>query len=139
MLEVLLIRCVWIIRPLVWSIKLLYEPFGQKSLYVTKEDNVIFAVEVNPAVVTLLGVVTLCLAGCRAIEDVVERMAMDIAKRDIKILTEWYITVTVDDKTAHDALAAQSQVAITPLVIKSHKVVVLLSVVDALGNLPHKV
>ena len=139
MLEVLLIRCVWIIRPLVWSIKLLYEPFGQKSLYVTKENYVIFAVEVNPAVVTLLGVVTLCLAGCRAIEDVVERMAMDIAKRDIKILTEWYITVTVDDKTAHDALAAQSQVAITPLVIKGHKVKVLLRVVDAFGNLPHKV
>ena len=108
MLEVLLIRCVWIIRPLVWSIKLLYEPFGQKSLYVTKEDNVIFAVEVNPAVVTLLGVVTLCLAGCRTIEDVVERMAMDIAKRDIKILTEWYITVTVDDKTAHNALTTQT-------------------------------
>ena len=108
MLEVLLIRCVWIIRPLILSIKLLYEPFGQKSLYVTKEDNVIFAVEVNPAVVTLLGVVTLCLAGCRAIEDVVERMAMDIAKRDIKILTEWYITVTVDDKTAHNALTTQT-------------------------------
>ena len=95
--------------------------------------------EVNPAVVTLLGVVTLCLAGCRTIEDVVERMAMNIAKRDIKILTEWYIAIAVDDKTAHDALAAQSQVAITPLVIKGHKVVVLLSVVDAFGNLPHKV
>ena len=139
MLEVLLIRCVWIIRPLVWSIKLLYEPFGQKSLYVTKEDNVIFAVEVNPAVVTLLGIVTLCLAGCRTIEDVVERLAMDIAKRDIKILTEWYITVTVDDKTAHDALAAQSQVPITPLVVESQKVKVLLCLMDALRNLLHKV
>ena len=138
MLEVLLIRCVWIIRPLVWSIKLLYEPFGQKSLYVTKEDNVIFAVEVNPAVVTLLGVVALCLAGCRAIEDVVERMAMDIAKRDIKILTEWYITVTVDDKAAHDALAVQTQMSIAPLVVECHKVKVLLRVVDAFGNQPHK-
>ena len=139
MLEVLLIRCVWIIRPLVWSIKLLYEPFGQKSLYVTKEDNVIFAVEVNPAVVTLLGVVTLSLAGCRAIEDIVERLAMDISQNNIKILTKRHVAIAVDDKTAHDALAAQSQVAITPLVIKGHKVVVLLSVVDAFGNLPHKI
>ena len=139
MLEVLLIRCVWIIRPLVWSIKLLYEPFGQKSLYVTKEDNVIFAVEVNPAVVTLLGVVTLCLAGCRTIEDVVERMAMDISQYDIKILTKRYIAITMNNETAHDALTAKAKVAITPLVIKGHKVVVLLSVVDAFGNLPHKV
>ena len=129
----------WIIRPLVWSIEFLYELFGQKSFHVTKEDDVIFAMEVDPAAVAVLGILALRLARLGGVEYLVESLMVNISEHDIKILTKWYISIAVNDETAHDALAAQSQVAITPLVIKGHKVVVLLSVVDAFGNLPHKV
>ena len=115
-----------VFRPLVWAVELLNEPLGQQSLHVAKEDDVIFAVEVDPAVVAVLGIVTLCLAGCRAVEDLVERLVVDIAKSDVKILTERHVTVAMDDKTAHDALAAQTQMPIAPLVIECHKVEVLL-------------
>jgi hypothetical protein len=50
--------------------------------------------------------VALRLAGSHAVEDLVESLAMDIAKSDVKILTERHVTVAMDDKTAHNALAA---------------------------------
>jgi hypothetical protein len=46
---------------LIWSIKPLDESFGQKSFHVAKEDNVILAVEVNPAAVAVLGMLALHL------------------------------------------------------------------------------
>ena len=36
----------------------------------------------------------------------------------------------MDDETAHDALTAQLQVPLTPFVVESHEVVVLLGIVD---------
>ena len=41
-------------RPLIRAVELLDEPFGQQSLEVAHEDDVILAVEVNPAVVTVM-------------------------------------------------------------------------------------
>ena len=61
-----------IFRPLVWAVELLDEPLGQQSLHVAKEDDVVFAVEVDLAAVAVLGMVALRLAGCRAVEDVIE-------------------------------------------------------------------
>ena len=57
----LVISCVWVISPLIWSIEFLDESFGQKSFHVAKEDNVILAVEVNPAAVAVLGMLALHL------------------------------------------------------------------------------
>ena len=94
--------------PLIWAIEPLNKPLGQKAFKVSQENDVIFAVEVNPAVVAVLGIMALRLAGCCAIEDLVERLAMDVAKSDIEILAEWHVTITVDDKATHDALAAQT-------------------------------
>ena len=59
-------------RPLIWAVELLNEPLGQQSLHVAKEDDVIFAVEVDPAVVAVLGIVALGLTGCHAIENLVK-------------------------------------------------------------------
>ena len=101
-----MISCARVFRPLIWAVKLLYESFGQKSLHVAKEDDVVLAVEVNPTAVAVLRVVALRLAGSHAVEDLVESLAMDIAKSDVKILTERHVTVAMDDKTAHNALAA---------------------------------
>ena len=95
--------------------------------------------EVNPTAVAVLGIVALRLAGCHAVENLVERLTVDIAEYNIKILTKWYIAVAMNDKITHDALAAQSQVPITPLVVESQKVKVLLCLMDALRNLLHKV
>ena len=128
-----------VFRPLVWAVELLNEPLGQQSLHVAKEDDVIFAVEVDPAVVAVLGIVALGLTGCHAIENLVERLVVDVTKNDVKILAKWHVTVAVDDETTHDALAAQTQMPVAPLVIECHKVEVLLRIVDAHGNLTDEV
>ena len=101
-----MIGCSRVFRPLVCAIEFLNKALGQKALKVSHENDVIFAVEVNPAVVAVLGIMALRLAGCHAVENLVESLAMDIAKSDVKILTERHVTVAMDDKTAHNALAA---------------------------------
>ena len=121
-----MIGCAWVYRPLIWAVELLNEAFGQKSLHVSHEDDVVLAVEVDPAVVAVLRVVTLCLAGCRAVEDLVERLVVDVAKNDVKILAEWHVTVAMHDEATHDALAAQTQMPIAPFIIERYKVEVLL-------------
>ena len=79
------------------------------------------------------------LAGSHAVEDLVERLVVDISQNNIEILAERHVTVTVDDETTHNALAAQTQMTIAPLVVECHKVEVLLRIVDALGNLTDEV
>jgi len=133
------IGCARVFRPLIWTVELLYEAFRQKSLHVSHENDVIFAVEVNPAAVAVLGIMALHLAGCHAIENLVERLTMNIAKSNVEILAKWYITVAVDDKTAHDALAAQTQMSVTPLVVECYEVEVFLRLVDARRNLADEV
>ena len=103
-----MISCARVFGPLIWAVELLNKRLGQKSLHVAKEDDVVLAVEVDPAVVAVLRIVALRLAGSHAIENLVERLVVDIAKSDVKILTEWHVTVTVDDEATHDALAAQA-------------------------------
>ena len=95
--------------------------------------------EVDPAVVAVLRVVALRLAGSHSVENLVERLAVDVAKSDVKILTERHVTVSVDDEAARNALAAQAQIPIAPLVIECHKIEVLLRIMDALGNLTDEV
>jgi len=51
---------------------------------------------------------------------------MDITQHYVKILAERHIAVAVNDEATHDALAAQAEMPISPLVIECHKVVVLL-------------
>ena len=101
-----MIGCARVFRPLIWAVELLNELLGQQSLHVAKEDDVVLAVEVDPAAVAVLGIVALCLAGCRAVENLIERLAVDVAESDIKILAERHIAVAMDDEAAHDALAA---------------------------------
>jgi hypothetical protein len=57
-----------------------------------------------------------------AVENIVERLMVDITEHDIKVLAKRYITIAVNDKTAHDALAAQAQVAFAPLVVEGHEI-----------------
>ena len=58
-----MIGCVGVFRPLIWAVEFLNKPFGQQSLHVSQEDDVVLAVEVNPTVVAVLGVMALRLAG----------------------------------------------------------------------------
>ena len=64
---------------------------------------------------------------------------MDISQYDIEILAEWYVAVAMDDKAAHDTLAAQPQMSVSPLVIECYEVEVLLRLMDALRNLTDEV
>lgn len=79
------------------------------------------------------------LAGSHAVEDLIKRLMMDISQYDIEILAEWYVAVAMDDKAAHDTLAAQPQMSVSPLVIECYEVEVLLRLMDALRNLTDEV
>ena len=59
-------------RPLIRAIELFNEPFGQQSLKVTDENNVVFAVEVNPTLIAVLRVMALCLTGLASVEDLIK-------------------------------------------------------------------
>ena len=48
------ISCPRVCRPLIWAIELLDEPLGQQPLEVAHEDDVVLAVEVDPALIALL-------------------------------------------------------------------------------------
>ena len=134
-----MIGCARFFRPLIWTIELFNEPLRQKSLKISQEDDVVLAMEVDPAAVAVLGIMALHLAGCHAVENLVERLTMNIAKSNVEILAKWYITVAVDDKAAHDALAGQPQMSVTPLVVECYEVEVFLRLVDARRNLADEV
>ena len=93
-------------RPLVRAVELLDEPFGQQPLEVAYKDDVVLAVEVDPAVIAMLGVVVLRLAGHSIVEYLVKRLIVNIPQHHVKILTEGNITAAMHYKTTHDALAA---------------------------------
>ena len=61
-----------VIRPLVWAIDMLDNLFGQQTLQIAEKDNIILAVEVDPTVVAVLGIVTLSLTCRLAVEDFIE-------------------------------------------------------------------
>ena len=46
--------------------------FGQQTLQIAEKDNIILAVEVDPTVVAVLGIVTLSLTCRLAVEDFIE-------------------------------------------------------------------
>ena len=95
----------WVVGPLIRSIESFDEPFGQQTLEIAHEDDVILAVEVDPTVIALSGILALGLTSQRAIENIIKRLLMDVAQLDIKILAQRHVTVAVDDQAAHDALA----------------------------------
>ena len=95
-------------RPLIRTINLLDEPFGQHSLKVAHEDDVILTVEVYPALIAVLGILALGLTCRCTVENLVERLLMDIPQHHIEVLTEGDVTVAMHDEATHDALAAQT-------------------------------
>ena len=95
-------------RPLIRTVDLLDEPFGQHSLKVAHEDDVILTVEVDPAVVAVPGILALRLTCRCTVENLVERLLMDIPQHHVEILAERYIAVAMHDEATHDALAAQT-------------------------------
>ena len=128
-----------VICPLIWTIESFNYLFGYEAFKVAHQDDVILAMEINPATVTLPGVSALSERTSMTVEDFVQGLIVDVAQLDIKILAQGYITITVNDQTAHDALAPKSQVATPPLVIKCYKVIVLLGLVDVRGNTANKI
>ncbi len=75
-----------VICPLIGTIELFNEPFGQKSLEVAYQDDVILAVEINPAAITLPGISALGFTGLIAVENIIQRLIVDVAQLDIKVL-----------------------------------------------------
>ena len=128
-----------VIAPLISTIELLDKPFGQESLEVANKDDVVLAVKINPAFIAAFGISALCYTCLWTVENLIQRLLVDIAQLDIKVLTQWHVSIAVNDETAHDALAAQPQPSIAPLIIKSHEVIVLLCLVDVGRYAAHKI
>ena len=61
--------------------------------------------EVNPASVALRGIPALGFTGLIAVENIIQRLIVDVAQLDVKILTQRHVPVAVYDQAAHDALA----------------------------------
>ena len=97
-----------VFRPLVWAIEFLNKTFGQKSLHVSHEDDVILTVEIYPALIAVLRILALRLTCRCTVENLVERLLMDVPQHHVEILAEWYVTVAMHDEATHDALAAQT-------------------------------
>ena len=127
------------VAPLVFAVEPLHHALGHDALEVADEDDVVLAVEVDPAAVALLLVLTLELAAGSAVEYLVERLVVDIAQHDVEVLADGHVAVAVDYEGALDALAAEIEIAFAPLLVESHIVVVFLGVVDivrdALGEM----
>ena len=94
-----------VIYPLIGTIESFNECFWQQTLEVAHQDDVIFAMEVNPASVALHGIPALGFAGLIAVENIIQRLIVDVAQLDVKILTQRHVPVAVYDQAAHDALA----------------------------------
>ena len=92
-------------RPLIRTVELFDEPFWHQPLEVTHEDDVVLTMEVDPAVVAVMGVVALRLTGRCTVENLVKRVLVDIPQHYIEVLAEWDVTIAMYDETAHDALA----------------------------------
>ena len=95
-----------IVAPLIRAIESFNYLFGYEAFKVAHQDDVILAMEINPATVTLPGVSALSERISLTVENIIQRLIVDIAQLGIKILAQGYITITVNDQTAHDALAA---------------------------------
>ena len=95
-----------VISPLIGTIEAFNEPFGQKSFKSAHQDDIILAVEVNPAAIALPGISALGFTGLIAVDNVIERLLMDVAQLDIKVLAQRHIPIAVYDETAHDVLAS---------------------------------
>lgn len=60
---------------------------------------------------------------------------VDISKHYIKILAQRHISIAMNDKAAHDALASEPQTPFAPLVLKGYEVIVLLCFMNAVWYL----
>ena len=126
-------------RPLIRAVELLNEPFGQQPLEVAHKDDIVLAVEVDPAVVTVTGIVALRLTGRCSVENLVKRLLMDIPQYYVKVLAKRHVAVTMYDETTHDALTTKPKMSVSPFTIECHEVVVFLRIMDALWNLFHEI
>ena len=67
-----MISCMWIIRPLVWTIEMLDKSFGHQTLQIAEENDVILAMKIDPTTVAVFGIVALHLARSLAVENLIE-------------------------------------------------------------------
>ena len=65
--------------PLIWAIELFNESFGEEPFQISHKDDVVLAMEVDPTVIAMMGIMTLCLTCFPTVEYLVERLLMDIA------------------------------------------------------------
>ena len=122
------------VAPPVFAVEPLHHALWHHAFEVAQEDDVVLAVEVHPAAVAVLVVLALELAARRTVEYLVERLLVDVAQHHVEVLADGHVAVAVDHKGALDALAAEFEITLAPLLVEGYVVVVFLSVVDILRD-----
>ena len=93
-----LISHVGVICPLVLAIERFDEELRQEAFHIADKDDVIFAVEVNPALIALFAVLALCAGGSLSVENLIQAVFMQVTQVDTKILTQGHIAIRMDDE-----------------------------------------
>ena len=65
--------------PLIFTIETLDKPFRKQLFQIAHEDDVVFAMEINPTAIAMLRIVALCFLRLFTIEDFVKTLLMDIS------------------------------------------------------------
>lgn len=126
-----------ICSPLIFAIKGFYQSFGQYAFKLAEQDDVIFSMKVYPASVAFPTISALHCASMLCIENLIQRLLMDIAQHDTQVLAQRHISICVYDQFAENAVTPQMQMTLPPFVVERDKIVILLCVMNVLRYLRH--
>ena len=137
--HVLFVGHVLIACPLIFAVEPFYHSLGKDFLEVAQQDDVILAMEVNPAGIAALGMLALYMDGLARVKYLVQRVLMYIAEFYAQVLAQRHITIRMNDQFAEYALASQFQMAVSPLFIQSYKVEILFCLMNIGRNALYEV
>ena len=72
-----------IARPLVFAVEEFDKRLWQQFFEISHKDDIVLTMIVYPAAVALFGVSALCFACCSSVENLVERILVDISKYNV--------------------------------------------------------
>ena len=120
--HVLFVGVVLVACPLIFAVEPFYHLLGDDFLEVAQQDDVILAMEIDPAGVAVLGILALYMSGLARIEYLIQRVLMNVAKFHAQVLAQRHIPIGMNDQFAEYALASQLQMAVSPLLVQSDKI-----------------
>lgn len=123
-----------ILTPLIIAEHLAVEPAGEKSFEVPVKDEVVFAVEVDPALVAVVVVILERIYRLLLGDDLIKGIVVDVAQVQIQVHANRDIAVGQNHNAVEDAFARKNQVAGFPLIVQDQVIVVFFEFFQDLWN-----